>query len=136
MKRPVGWAALATLAAAQVVLHFVTVRHDGFDGGPPRYGFPLPAHWAGPNSLELVLCPPAWGVDLLANAVLLAPLVLIFARGVLARPLALGLVLLALLVTGFLEGIPAVLGWANLEWKVPREHTPRRLSLGAGLDRQ
>ena len=61
-----GWWLAANVATAQLLLQFISARHESFDGGPPRFGFPLPMQWPGANSLEVVLCPPAWLVDLFA----------------------------------------------------------------------
>lgn len=126
------WWALATVGAAQLGLHVVTVRHAGFDGGPPRYGFPLPAKWAGPNSLEVVLCPPAWAVDLLASMLIAAPftLVAVWALRRFARPFAVTLALSALVATLVLEGGQLLVGDTRFTLTVPREPTARQVVLG------
>jgi hypothetical protein len=125
-----GWWLAANVATAQLLLHFVSARHEGFDGGPPRFGFPLPMQWAGPNSLEVVLCPLGWLVDLLAYCVALSPLFVVLAlllrgHGRVAAVVTSGL---ALFVTAVLLLLP--IQYTFIEWKVPKEPTTRSFALG------
>ncbi len=133
----VGWWLAANAATAQLALHLITAEHEPFDGGPARYGFPLPAEWAGPNSMEVVLCPLAWIVDLLSYTLMLAPL-FILGAWLLAkhgRVVAVAMLGFSLLTTSIAEGFFVATGDTRVAWRIPIEHTRRSLHLGPGRPR-
>jgi hypothetical protein len=133
------WWALGALPAAQAAMLTVSARHDsGLEGDVPRYGFPWPFTWfSGFSSLHWDVAPLGWLIDLLVYATVLMPCFVVL--GALVRRLGadaeragrrvcLALTIVAALVVGAFQLVPALLGWRHLAWELPAAGATRGLA--------